>query len=125
MAVVGVLIAIGLIGYISIPSIQGTVNRFVNPVMQGGPGQIIENIKGLIAPTFVTVTPDPDEVSASDELEGFEGRRAVDVFSNTDWQFNDPEPASRWASKARSTWASSSSRPATSPRSPSSGARSR
>jgi hypothetical protein len=91
MAVVGVLIAIGLIGYISIPSVQGTVNRFADPIMNGGPGQIIDNIKALIAPTFVTVTPDPNQVKASDELKGFEGRRAVDVFSNTDWQFNNPE----------------------------------
>ena len=41
---------------------------------------------------YKSVTPDPNDVTATDVVGDFRGSRAVDLGNNTDWQFNDPNP---------------------------------
>ncbi len=48
----GLLVAFGLIGYIAVPSIQGTVNGIIS-----NPTGIVDQIRKLVAPTLEPVRP--------------------------------------------------------------------
>jgi hypothetical protein len=87
-----VVVAIGIFGYVGIPSFQGMVNSALDPITRGGPTQIIENIRKLVAPKPAQVTPRPEDVTATTELEGHEARRIADLATNTDWQATDNVP---------------------------------
>jgi len=88
----GLVVAIGIFGYIGIPSFQKVVNEVANPVMHGGPTQIIDNIRKMISPSSVKVNPVAASVRASSEVEGHPGTLVIDKFSNTDWQATDKVP---------------------------------
>ena len=74
------------IGYISVPSIQGTMNGIV----AGGPQKIIDNVRKVIAPTPQIVTP--VSITASSEVAGHPATMVWDKATNTDWQGNDKTP---------------------------------
>ena len=88
--ILALLIALGIIGYIAVPSFQGIVARTLDPVLHGGPGQVVENIRKLVAPT--PVVERPVAIEASSQLAGHEASKLVDTFSNTDWQGTDKAP---------------------------------
>jgi hypothetical protein len=88
----GLVVAIGIFGYVGIPSFQSVVNSALDPVMHGGPTQIIDNLRKLIAPEASQVTPRPGDISASSELDGHEASKIADTFSDTDWQATDKVP---------------------------------
>jgi hypothetical protein len=87
-----VVVAIGIFGYVGIPSFQSLVNSALNPILQGGPTQIIDNIRQLVAPESARVTPIPDDVTATSETEGHEAPQLADGYYNTDWQGTDKAP---------------------------------
>jgi hypothetical protein len=87
-----VIVAIGIFGYVGIPSFQGMVNTALNPILQGGPSQIVDNIRRIVAPAPSQVTPRPGDLSASSQLEDHPARLIADGFSNTDWQGTDKAP---------------------------------
>jgi hypothetical protein len=88
----GLLVVIGIFGYVGIPSFQKVVNEVADPVMRGGPTQIVDNIRRMISPSSVKVNPVTASVRASSEVEDHPGALVIDEFSNTDWQATDKAP---------------------------------
>ena len=85
-ALLGLVVAIGIVGYVGIPSWQGAVNR----VFSGGIEGVVDNIRKLIAPTLEVERP--VSVKASSAVDGHEAARLFDTFANTDWQCTDKAP---------------------------------
>jgi hypothetical protein len=88
----GLVVAIGIFGYIGIPSFQGLVMKVADPIMHGGPTQIIDNIRKIVAPKAVAVHPIKDTVTGSSEVTDHGAPLALDTFSNTDWEATDKAP---------------------------------
>jgi hypothetical protein len=84
------VVAIGIFGYIGIPSFQSVVTSALDPVLHGGPTQIVENIRKMVAPT--PVVERPVAIAATSELADHAATRLIDTFSNTDWQGDDKAP---------------------------------
>jgi hypothetical protein len=84
---IGLVVAVGIFGYIGIPSFQGVVNRVADPILHGGPTQIVDNIRKLVAPS--PVVERPIAVTATSETKGHEAAKVIDGRSNTDWQGTD------------------------------------
>jgi hypothetical protein len=82
----GAIVAIGIFGYIGIPSFQGVVNG----VIGGGIPGIIDNVRKAIAPTLVIERP--VSITASSEVAGHPASLLVDAATNTDWQGTDKAP---------------------------------
>jgi len=79
----GILFALGVVGYVAIPSMQGLVNRGVRIAM--------EQAGRIIAPSLEPVRPTSGE--ASDEVSGHPMADAFDTFTNTEWQANGANPS--------------------------------
>jgi hypothetical protein len=82
----GLVVAIGIFGYVGVPSVQSAVNG----VFSGGIEGVVDNIRRLIAPTLEIERP--IAVKASSEVTGHEAARLFDTFANTDWQGTDKAP---------------------------------
>jgi hypothetical protein len=84
------VVAVGIFGYIGIPSVQGTVNGIIESVKTGGIGGLVDKITGLVNPQ---VEPErPVSQTASSAVAGHGPERAFDAFFNTDWQATDKVP---------------------------------
>ncbi|MEI7742212.1 MAG: hypothetical protein WCK58_00525, partial [Chloroflexota bacterium] len=81
--VLAALVGLGLVGYLAIPSVQGTVNSFVS----GGIPGIVDKIQRFVNPKLDPIRP--TEVTASSEVDGHPVKQMFDTFTNTDWQGND------------------------------------
>jgi hypothetical protein len=85
--ILALLVAAGIVGYIAIPSVQGTVNG----LFANGPTGIIDQVRKLVAPTLEPVRP--VTISASGSIKDHPPELAFDTFVNTDWQVADKVPA--------------------------------
>ena len=88
----GLVVAIGIFGYVGIPSFRGMVTSAVDPLLHGGPMQVIENIRKIVSPKPAQVVPRPEDVTASSEVKGHEARLIRDGSTATDWQGTDKVP---------------------------------
>lgn len=88
----GLVVAIGIFGYIGIPSFRGLVASAADPLLHGGPSQVIDNIRRIVSPQPAQVVPRPEDISATSEVKGHEARLVGDKASNTDWQGTDKVP---------------------------------
>jgi hypothetical protein len=84
--VLALLVALGFIGYIAVPSIQGTVNGIIQ-----NPTGIVDRIRKLVAPELVAVRP--VTIAGSSAIGDHPADLAFDTFTNTDWQVNDKVPS--------------------------------
>jgi len=82
----GLIVAIGIFGYIGIPSFQG----FVNGAISGGIPGVIDTIRKTVAPTLVIERP--VSITASSEVKNHPARLLFDAATNTDWQGTDKAP---------------------------------
>jgi hypothetical protein len=82
----GLVVMLGIFGYIGIPSVRGMVEGAVS----GGPQKIVDNIRKAIAPTPQIVIP--TAITASSEVDGHPATMVWDQATNTDWQGNDKAP---------------------------------
>ncbi len=89
VAGLGIVVAIGIFGYIGIPSFQ----KYVSEATSGGIPGIVERIQHFINPPLTIVHPDPNAVTASNDTSGHEARKAFDGFVNTDWQGTGATPS--------------------------------
>ena len=88
----GLVVAIGIFGYVGIPSFRGMVTSTVDPLLHGGPTQVIENIRKIVSPKPAQVVPRPEDVTATSEVKGHEARLIRDGITVTDWQGTDKVP---------------------------------
>ena len=84
--ILGLLVAFGVIGYLAVPSVQGTVNSLI-----ANPAGIIDQVRKLVAPELVAVRPVGIEASSS--VKDHPAELAFDTFTNTDWQVDDKVPS--------------------------------
>jgi hypothetical protein len=84
----GLLVVVGIFGYIGVPSVQKFVNEAIGG---GGISGIVDNIRRIVQPTLEPVRP--TNVTASEELKDHPGRLAFDTFTNTDWEANGTSPS--------------------------------
>jgi ribosomal protein L40E len=85
----GLVVAIGIFGYVGIPSWQ----RYVADATSGGIPGVIDSIKRFVNPPLLPVHPNPADITATSELPGHEARKAFDGFFNTDWQGSGATPS--------------------------------
>ncbi len=88
----GLVVAIGIFGYVGIPSFRGMVTSAADPLLHGGPTQVIDNIRKIVSPKPAQVVPRPEDISATSEVKDHEARLIGDQASNTDWQGTDKVP---------------------------------
>lgn len=88
----GLVVAIGIFGYVGIPSFRGMVTSAADPLLHGGPTQVIDNIRRIVSPKPAQVVPRPEDVSATSEVSGHEARLIRDGSTVTDWQGTDKVP---------------------------------
>ena len=79
----GILFALGLVGYVAIPSIGGIINRVIRTV--------VEQVERVATPSLEPVRPIAAE--ATEEVDGHPIGDVVDTFTNTDWQAGAPAPS--------------------------------
>jgi hypothetical protein len=79
----GLLVGLGIVGVIAVPSIQG--------VVLGRGGAIINDIRRFIAPELVPVYA--SAATATSETEEHPGRLLIDRFQNTDWRTSEATPS--------------------------------
>jgi hypothetical protein len=82
----GAVVAVGIFGYVGIPSFTGMVNG----VISGGIPGIINRIQGLVSPTLTIERP--ISVVASTEVADHPATKLFDTFTNTDWQGEGESP---------------------------------
>jgi hypothetical protein len=82
----GLIVAVGIFGYIGIPSFQGLVNGAIG----GGIPGIIDGIRKAVSPTLVIERP--VSITASSEVAGHPAKLLFDAATNTDWQGADKAP---------------------------------
>jgi hypothetical protein len=90
VGLLGIVVAIGFLGYIGIPSIRGTIDG----ALSGGPQHILDNVRKAIAPTPQIVTP--TAVTSGDPSADVKDHPATlvwDKATNTDWQTNSKTPS--------------------------------
>lgn len=80
-----VLVAVGIVGVIAVPSIQG--------VVLGRGGDIINEIRRFFVPELVNVYA--STATPSSELQDHAGKLLIDRFKNTDWQSSEATPSIR------------------------------
>jgi hypothetical protein len=78
-----VIVAIGIVGVIAVPSIQGMV--------LGRGGAFLNDIRRLVAPELVPVYA--SGATASSEIEEHPGTLLIDRFKNTDWRAPEATPS--------------------------------
>jgi hypothetical protein len=83
----GLLVVVGIFGYVGIPSFQ----KFVNESTGGGIPGIINTVQRFISPQLNPVRP--TGVTASDAVKDHAGQLVFDTFTNTDWQANSDNPS--------------------------------
>jgi hypothetical protein len=83
----GLIVAVGIFGYIGIPSFQGMINQAIS----GGIPGIVDTIRKAVAPTLEIERP--VSVSASSEVTDHPARLLFDAATNTDWQGTDKVPS--------------------------------
>jgi ribosomal protein L40E len=88
----GLVVAIGIFGYVGIPSFRSMVTSAADPLLHGGPTQVIDNIRKIVSPKPAQVIPRPEDISATSELSGHEARLIRDGSTVTDWQGTDKVP---------------------------------
>lgn len=81
--VLGVLIALGVIGAVALPDVRSML-------ISNATG-FIDDIRKFIAPTLAPVHP--IGATASSETEGHEGAKLIDQRSNSDWQSGEANPS--------------------------------
>ena len=91
----GLIVAVGIFGYIGIPSFQGLVNGAIG----GGIPGIIDTIRKTVAPTLVIERP--VSITASSEVANHPASLLIDAATNTDWQGTDKAPTITAAFKDR------------------------
>lgn len=84
------VVAVGVFGYIGIPSVQGVVNGFINTVRTEGITGVVDKISSLVNPQ--TQIERPTAATASSFVDGHEAQLAFDGFFDTDWQATDKVP---------------------------------
>jgi hypothetical protein len=82
----GLVVAIGIFGYVGIPSFHG----YVDQALSGGVPGIIDKITGIISPKLTIERP--VKVTASSEVNGHAADKMFDTFTNTDWQGTGDAP---------------------------------
>jgi hypothetical protein len=87
----GLVVMLGVFGYVGIPSFQGVVNGVVDTVRNKGVGGLVDGITGLINPKLVPVRPVGFE--ANGELDDHPIRLLFDLATNTDWQTGEKGPS--------------------------------
>jgi hypothetical protein len=80
-----VLVAVGVVGVIAVPSIQG--------VVLGRGGDIINDIRRFFVPELVNVYA--STATPSSEVQDHPGKLLIDRFKNTDWQTSEGTPSIR------------------------------
>jgi hypothetical protein len=88
----GLVVAIGIFGYVGIPSFRGMVTSAADPLLRGGPTQVIDNIRKIVSPKPAQVVPRPEDISASSEVKDHPARLVADGRTPTDWQGTDKVP---------------------------------
>jgi hypothetical protein len=83
----GLIVAVGIFGYIGIPSFQGMINQAIS----GGIPGIVDTIRKAVAPTLEIERP--VSVTASSEVADHPARLLFDAATNTDWQGTDKVPS--------------------------------
>jgi ribosomal protein L40E len=81
-AVLAILVAVGVVGVIAVPSMQGLV--------LGRGGEIVDNIRKFFVPTLGIVHP--ISASASSEAPDHGPRLLIDTYNNTDWRTDEATP---------------------------------
>jgi hypothetical protein len=82
----GLIVAVGVFGYIGIPSFQG----YVNQAISGGIPGIVDNIRKVVDPSLVIERP--TSITASSEVKNHPASLLFDAATNTDWQGTDKAP---------------------------------
>ena len=82
----GLIVAVGIFGYVGIPSFQG----FVNQAIGGGIPGVIDSIRKVVAPTLAIERP--VSITASSEVKDHPASLLFDAATNTDWQGTDKAP---------------------------------
>lgn len=82
----GLVVAVGIFGYVGIPSFRGAVDQ----ALSGGLPGIASRISGIVSPRLTIVRP--VKVTASSELPGHAADLMFDTFTNTDWQGTGATP---------------------------------
>jgi hypothetical protein len=88
----GAVVALGIVGYIGIPSFQGAVNGVISKVRTEGIGGIVDEITGIIKPEVVAVRPVPDTITANGAVDDHPEALLFDLAVNTDWQTAEKAP---------------------------------
>jgi hypothetical protein len=88
VAGLGIIVMIGILGYVGLPSWRGYVGDFTS----GGIPGMVDRVRELINPPLLPLHPDPGSISASSETTGHEAKKAFDGFVNTDWQGTGASP---------------------------------
>jgi hypothetical protein len=83
----GLIVAVGIFGYIGIPSFQGIINQAIS----GGIPGVVDTIRKAVAPTLEIERP--VSVTASSEVADHPARLLFDAATNTDWQGTDKVPS--------------------------------
>lgn len=89
VAALGIVVMIGIFGYVGIPSFQ----RYVADFTSGGLTGMVDHVKSFINPPLLPVHPNPGDITATSEVQGHEARKAFDGFYNTDWQGTGKAPS--------------------------------
>jgi hypothetical protein len=87
----GLVVMLGVFGYVGIPSFQGVVNGVVDTVRNKGVGGLVDGITGLINPKLVPVRPVGFE--ANGEVDDHPIRLLFDLATNTEWQTGEKAPS--------------------------------
>ncbi|HYN47265.1 MAG TPA: zinc ribbon domain-containing protein [Candidatus Nanopelagicales bacterium] len=86
----GLVVMLGIFGYVGIPSVQSGINGLVDTVRTKGVGGIVDGITGIINPKLEAVRP--IAFTANREIEGHPVGLLFDLRTNTDWQTADKAP---------------------------------
>ena len=85
----GAVVAVGIFGYVGIPSFTGMVNS----ALSGGIPGIIDRIQDVVSPTPVIERPVRDELTATSEVEDHPVLKLFDRYTNTDWRGGGETPS--------------------------------
>lgn len=82
----GLVVALGVFGYVGIPSFRG----YVDGALSGGVPGIVNRLSSIISPAYTVERP--VSATASSELSGHPATKMFDTYSNTDWQGTGASP---------------------------------
>jgi hypothetical protein len=84
----GIFVAIGILGYVGIPSFQKYVNEFTS----GGLPGVVDKVRGFINPQQTIVRPVLASLVASDQVDGHPVQQLFDGVTNSDWRAQGKSP---------------------------------